>query len=439
MSTSQKVSIRSSLRKFFIGLLVSMHEVTTMAQTLVTANAAYVNQPLTLWGQYKKEVITAALALALLSMLLAHIWRLNIRLAHAKSAVELSEARFRALVEQAPEAIIVYDLDQQRIVDANARALTLFGCSRATLLAGGPERFYATQQPDDANVMQSIATHGQRAFSGEEVRFERIVRQGDGQQRRCDVRVVPLPHRAQRLVRASFVDASERHQAEQALQASIREKVALLNEVHHRVNNNLQVITSLLRLETIRSQDTKTKGVLTEMQGRIRSMALLHESLYRSGVFAAVDLGAYVKQLVTQSFRALGNPNHAIGLELDLAPIQVGMDQATACGLLVNELVSNSLKHGFPDGLSGHLRVTLKPLPALAAGPTQVRLCVSDTGVGLGLDFDIQQVNSLGLQLACDLSRQLGGTLQVEAGSTFSMTFPIHESALANQAKANLA
>ena len=200
--------------------------------------------------------------------------------------------------------------------------------------------------------------------------------------------------------------------ADAALQSSLDEKVALLNEVHHRVKNNLQVIASLLRLEARRSEHPTTKSVLKEMIGRILSMALLHESLYRSATFAAVDLGGYLKQLTTQSFRASVVRPGSIRLHLNLTSVQVEMDQALPCGLLVNELISNCLKHGFPCDHNGEVRVELQPM----IGGPQLRLRVSDTGVGLPADIEAKLGNSLGLQLVSSLARQIDGRLEVGPG-----------------------
>jgi two-component sensor histidine kinase len=151
--------------------------------------------------------------------------------------------------------------------------------------------------------------------------------------------------------------------------------------------------------------------VLGEMQGRIRSMALLHESLYRTGTFASVELGGYLKQLCTQAFRASTQQNNGVRLVLDLAEVQVTLDQATPCGLLVNELISNCLKHGFPDGRTGEVRVALESL-----GDRQWCLSVRDNGAGLPPDFEARRTTSLGLQLVSDLAQQLGATLEVGPG-----------------------
>ena len=200
-------------------------------------------------------------------------------------------------------------------------------------------------------------------------------------------------------------DITQQKLTEETLQSSVQEKSALLNEVHHRVKNNLQVITSLLRLESRRSTVDDTKAVLGDMQARIRAMALLHESLYRSGTFASVDLGNYLRQLATQAFQTQATNSGAVQLELKLGSVQVGMDQAIPCGLLINELISNCLKHGFPPGVTGLVRVELQPLET----PNHWRLCVSDSGVGLPENFEDKRKDSLGLQLVGDLARQLGG------------------------------
>ena len=191
------------------------------------------------------------------------------------------------------------------------------------------------------------------------------------------------------------------------------------------MKNNLQVITSLLRLEARRSAQPDTQSVLVEMQGRIMAMALLHESLYTSGRFAAVDLGAYLAQLTTQLFRVLVAESDAVQLHLDLASVHVEMDQAMPCGLLVNELVSNCVKHGFPVGR----KVRSPGRAALVDGGRQVRLRVSDTGVGLPEDFDAKRASSLGLQLVSDLAGQLGGALDIGPGpaAVFTVTFPVAE------------
>ncbi|MBP6703815.1 MAG: PAS domain-containing protein [Vicinamibacteria bacterium] len=213
------------------------------------------------------------------------------------------------------------------------------------------------------------------------------------------------------------IDVTEGKEAESRMRDSLREKEALLNEVHHRVKNNLQVITSLLRLEQSRTAAPSTRSVLTDMQGRIRSMALLHETLYRTGVFAEVDLASYLRGVASHLFRSLNEQPARIQLVLDLSSVKVGMDQAIPCGLIVNELVTNSLKHGFTSGQGGDVRVMLR-----RESDGRVRLEVGDTGVGIGADFETKRGNSLGLQLVADLARQLRGQLEVGSGPATRFT-----------------
>ena len=334
---------------------------------------------------------------------------------------KLAEDQLRTLshiVEQAPMTIMVTDL-AGNIEYANPWTTQSSGYTREELYGHNPRMLHSgLTAPEVYRGLWQSLTHGEM-WQGE---FINKKKSGDLYVEQAVVAPVRDAGNTLHYV-ALKQDVTERKRTEQALQDSLHDKVALLNEVHHRVKNNLQIITSLLRLEAGRSSHSDTKSVLTEMQGRIRAMALLHESLYRAGTFASVDLGAYLQQLASQAFRA--QSNGMVRLQLDLASVQVSLDQATPCGLLLNELISNCLKHGFPQGRSGEVRIELHPLP----GSSQWRLRVSDTGVGLPADFDSRRSQSLGLQLVADLAHQLQGTLQIEPGpgAAFAVTFEIHQ------------
>lgn len=219
----------------------------------------------------------------------------------------------------------------------------------------------------------------------------------------------------------THTDISARKHAEAALRDSLHEKEALLREVHHRVKNNLQIISSLLRLEAAGIHHPLTRAVLQDMQHRIRSMALLHETLYHADNLARVPLRPYLERLCAQLFRSIAGQPGTVQLHLDIAPVWLDPAQAIPCGLIVNELVSNSLKHAFPQGASGEVRVALQPLHPRP----ELRLSVRDTGVGLPDTFDPDHLRSLGLQLVTDLTRQLEGTLAIEPGpgAHFTITF----------------
>ncbi|MCX6873725.1 MAG: response regulator [Verrucomicrobia bacterium] len=210
-------------------------------------------------------------------------------------------------------------------------------------------------------------------------------------------------------------------QAEAAQLQSLHEKEALLMEIHHRVNNNLQIISSLLRLQANKIDHPGATAALLDMQHRVRSMALIHEQLYDSQNFTAIDLAAFLRHLTNQLFRSLVLNPRTIQLHFELAPVHLKMDLAIPCALLVNELLTNAFKHAFPAGRSGELRVTLQP----HADGHGWRLCVADNGVGLPPDLDLNDLTSLGLQLVTDLTRQLGGRLQLGAGpgAVFELEF----------------
>jgi two-component sensor histidine kinase/PAS domain-containing protein len=216
-------------------------------------------------------------------------------------------------------------------------------------------------------------------------------------------------------------DVTDRIQSQHALQTSLREKSALLLELHHRVKNNLQVITSLLRLESLRSTDGNTKSVLQDMQSRVRSMALLHETVYRKGSFAAIDLGSYIGQVAAASLKTLQSKTDMVQLRLNVGEVQVGLEQAAPTGMLISELVSNSLKHAFPEGRGGEIDISL--LPNGESG--QWRLRMSDDGIGLPADFEALRQRSFGLQLAGDMAIQMGGELHIGDGpaAVFTVDF----------------
>lgn len=230
---------------------------------------------------------------------------------------------------------------------------------------------------------------------------------------------------AAQLLRANGLlnaELSERRRAEEALAASLREKDDLLKEVHHRVKNNLALIISLMRLEAGRDANEQTRAVLLEMQARIRSVVLLNEALYRTESYSRVRLADYLRQIATHLFQAQTRSTGAVRLVMNLAPVGVEARQAIPCGLIVNELVTNSLKHAFPNGRAGEISIALER----AGGAATLR--VSDNGIGLPQDFSSRRSQSLGLQLVSDLARQLGGKLETGTGATFTISFPSVES-----------
>jgi PAS domain S-box-containing protein len=194
----------------------------------------------------------------------------------------------------------------------------------------------------------------------------------------------------------------------------------LLQEIHHRVKNNLQVISSLINMQTRTLERGASRDALEQCQTRVLAIALIHEKLYQSKDYSAVHFAEYARSLAASVFHALGVSSSDVALELAIDDIPLGVDRAIPCGLVVNELITNALKHAFPGGRRGTLRVALTRLD-----DGRIRLRVDDDGPGLPPGFDIQRATSMGLQLVCTLAEQLEAELAVASGSgaTFQLTF----------------
>src|SRR5262249_18115209 len=218
----------------------------------------------------------------------------------------------------------------------------------------------------------------------------------------------------------AVMDVTASKLAQVRLQGSLEEKEALLKEIHHRVKNNLQLITSLLTLQSNRSDDPAVAELLSESRNRIRSMALVHENLYRAGDFARVRMRPHIQNLCAHLIRAYVPQHQPIELVTEIDDIELDLEQAIPVGLIINELVSNALRHAFPDGRAGCVRVKLERL-----NEWQCALAVIDDGVGLPADSDADDADSLGLNLVRDLLHELHGTMAVrrDGRTTFAISF----------------
>ena len=214
----------------------------------------------------------------------------------------------------------------------------------------------------------------------------------------------------------------QRRQAEAQLTASLREKEVLLKEVHHRVKNNLQIVSSLLELQSDALDDAALLAQFRDSQDRIRSMALVHETLYQSQELARLDLAHYIHTLSAQLVQSYNIDPQRITVRIQVHTVVLDMDQAIPCGLILNELLSNAFKYAFPHNCSGEVYVALH-----ADTAQQVALVVRDDGIGFPDEIDFRHTESLGLQLVVMLTEQLQGTITLERadGTTFTLTFPV--------------
>ncbi len=220
---------------------------------------------------------------------------------------------------------------------------------------------------------------------------------------------------------AAARDVTAQKQASQQVQTSLREKEVLLQEVHHRVKNNLQVISSLINMQVRKLRDVSARSALEECQSRVLSIALIHQKLYQSKDYGRVPFSDYARSLAANIFHATGiSPGH-VALCLEFETLVLAVDKAIPCGLILNELITNALKHGFPNDRRGEIRIQLKK----AGG--DLELSVADDGVGIDPGFDPAKSDSLGMQLVQTLVEQLDGKLDIfrEAGTTFRVRFPM--------------
>jgi two-component sensor histidine kinase len=224
----------------------------------------------------------------------------------------------------------------------------------------------------------------------------------------------------------------ERKRAEEQIKMSLKEKEVLLQEIHHRVKNNMQVISSLLNLQSGYVQDQQILEILQDSQNRVRSMALIHEKLYRSENLAQIDFGEYVRDLTADLVRSSGAQSEKVALEVRVDNVFLDIDTAVPCGLILNELVSNSLKHAFPKNLTGDLLVELR------AGPEgMLQLNVVDNGIGFPQELDYHQLDSLGLQLVTSLVEQLDGTIALDPAEGTNFQIKFRRSNLSGNSQAN--
>jgi len=212
----------------------------------------------------------------------------------------------------------------------------------------------------------------------------------------------------------------ERKLAEKKIAATLREKEVLLREIYHRVKNNLQMVSSLLSLQSNELEDEEARSSFKESQDRIRSMAMVHERLYGSGSLASIAFTEYIPSLTAYLFRSYSVGQDRVRLVTDVDDISVGIDTAIPCGLIINELLSNSLKYAFPGGRSGEVHIDLK-----RAGDSEFLLVIGDNGVGLPDGLDLKSTETLGMRLVVSLVRQLQGEMEIDSsnGTRFDIRF----------------
>jgi len=330
-----------------------------------------------------------------------------------------SEEKFRSLLDTAPVAVVIVD-DNGRIMIVNVQTEELFGYAREELLGQTvemllPKRLRTGHVNHRVNYL--IDPRVRPMCPGRDL----FGQKKDGSQVPVDVGLSAIKTREGVLVMSFITDITEQKRAEKQIRTALQEKEALLREIHHRVKNNLQTVSSLLSLHAGSTRNEQAREVLRESQNRVKSMAFVHEKLYHSQDLTQVDYAKYIQSLTAYLLHSYGVNPAIINLEVDKG-VFLDVDTVIACGLIVNELVSNSLKYAFPTSTeSDEIRIALQ-----SNDDDQHTLIVADNGVGFPQNLDFCHTESLGLQLVCALADQLEGAIELyrRDGTEFRITFP---------------
>jgi PAS domain S-box-containing protein len=326
------------------------------------------------------------------------------------------EMKYRGIFDESIAAIYVFDTERN-FIDSNQAGLDLLGYSREELLN--------MSMPDvDADPIVILPAQKQLLGGERIINYEHQLKRKDGRILTVLNNSRPLTDAQGNIVgmQSTLVDISERKYAEGQVKASLKEKEILLREIHHRVKNNLAIISSLLSMQANIVDDQIVYSVLQESQSRVQAMALLHETLYQSESIASLDLERYVKDLIGNIITAFDGTTSRVKFEIEVRDVKLEINQAIPCGLIINELVTNSLKHAFANGQNGMMRIT-----AGYTKESEVALTVSDNGTGFSEDLSWKKSKSLGFRLISLMVDQLHGNMIIRnnPGAEIAIKWPV--------------
>jgi PAS domain S-box-containing protein len=340
-------------------------------------------------------------------------------LKRVEQALRESEALYRSIGESIDYGVWICEPDGRNTY-ASESFLKMVGITQEQCSNFG---WGNVLHPDDAE--RTITAWQECVRTGGTWDIEHLFRGTDGKWHHVLARGVPVRNEQGKIIKWAGInlDINRIKQAEEQIRASLAEKEVLLKEIHHRVKNNLQVISSLISLQADSMADEQMQGVLGDVRDRVRTMALVHEKLYQTEDLARLDFAEYALSLLNYIWDSHSASNGKMRLNMSLSPLILPVGTVVLCGLILNELASNTIKHAFPDGRGGDVTVTLEHNPATGA----VSLRVRDNGVGLPADLDWRQTNSLGLRLVQMLAKQMRGTVETGPGpgTEFQINFNV--------------
>ena len=333
----------------------------------------------------------------------------------AENKLRESEERWQRLVEQNPQPIQI--TQDAEIIFINQAGVDLYGADSAEELIG--RSVYEFSDPDMVDKIKDRKNRLEEGKPVEEV-FEHKLNCLDGEERYIEIYSIPTTYNGKSTIQSVFYNVTDRKQKEQELIKSLDEKKMLLREIHHRVKNNLAVISGLLELQVMATTNESVIDTLRESQLRVRSIALIHEKLYQSDALSDIGFDRYLKELVQAISNTYNAGNTDVALKFELDPFTLDLDKAIPCSLIVNEVVVNCYKHAFKEQKKGEILLQTN------VDDSQVLLTIQDNGSGLPENFDLEEQDSLGLTLIQTLAVQLEGEVSfssVENGTAFSLTF----------------
>jgi two-component system, sensor histidine kinase PdtaS len=331
----------------------------------------------------------------------------------AEKLAHENEIYYKAIFENTGTSIIIVDHDMT-ISRINSETEILTGYTKDEI--EGRKKWTDFVITEDLDRFKGYYVHKNNSTQRSR-EYETQVRDKDGNIKDLLVTVVNIP--ATQKLLASIIDITRRKNTENVIKSSLNEKSILLQEIHHRVKNNMQIISSLLNLQTKYVSDEKAIDVLKESQNRVRSMAMIHEKLYLSKDLSHINFGDYIQSLVTNLFYSYNIEKTQIKPKLEVTDLNLNMDTAVPCGLIISELVSNSLKYAFPNGMNGEIFVSLKFVD------NKYEMIIRDNGVGMSDEIDFNNLETLGLLLVNSLTEQIDGEMTINRieGTEFMIRF----------------
>lgn len=324
---------------------------------------------------------------------------------------------FEQMYNSTPEAILILD-ENNIVLDSNPSFEKMFLFKNHELIGKSMEEYIVPEhfRDESKELFEKIN-------SGKNIQKESIRTKKDG--RPVNVLITGCRIKLSEDRFGSYliyIDISKHKRSEEQMRSSLVEKEVLIREIHHRVKNNLQIISSLLHIQSGKITNKEMVSMFTNCQNRVKSIALIHEKLYQTNSFTRVDFGSYTMSLIYYLFRMFDVKSNKVSIRLNVDNVFLPMDTAIPCGLIINELVTNSLKHAFTDDTQGEISIQ-----AVYHSDNKFTLTIKDNGIGIPEEVDFYKSRTVGYNLVNSLIKQLGGILEInrEEGTEFKITFSI--------------